>query len=88
MKNSGSRESEICVLWQTITRYDLNLQLLAVDNATPFALIGRGKISPTSTQEPGPHVVAKKNMKMQINAIMIESAVVECEIVPIMAMTN
>ena len=37
-------------------------QLEEVDKATPRARIGSGKISPISTQAPGPQVVAKKKM--------------------------
>lgn len=44
-------------------------QFEAVDNATPRARIGRGKISPMTIQAPGPQVEAKKEMKMAMNAI-------------------
>jgi len=37
-------------------------QLEAVDRATPRARMGRGKISPMTTQAPGPQVLAKKKM--------------------------
>lgn len=37
-------------------------QLDAVDRPTPRDRIGRGKISPITTQAPGPQVVAKKKM--------------------------
>jgi hypothetical protein len=37
-------------------------QFEAVDIATPFALIGRGNISPIMVQATGPQVEAKKNM--------------------------
>lgn len=50
--------------------------------------MGSGKISPIRTQEPGPQVLAKKKMKMQINVIMTESAAVESVTVPMMATTN
>lgn len=40
------------------------------------------------TQDPGPQVLAKKNMKMQMKAIMTESETAECVIVPMMATVN
>lgn len=68
--------------------FDRCLQLLAVDSATPRALMGSGKISPMRTQDPGPQVLAKKNMKMQMKAIMTESETAECVVVPMMATVN
>lgn len=44
-------------------------QLEAVERATPRERMGRGKISPMSTHAPGPHVEAKKKMKMAMKAI-------------------
>ena len=44
-------------------------QLEAVESATPRERIGSGKISPMTIQAPGPHVLAKKNMKMAMKAI-------------------
>jgi hypothetical protein len=43
-----------------ITRFHAQFQ--AVDIATPFALIGSGKISPMTAHAAGPQVKAKKNM--------------------------
>ncbi len=37
-------------------------QFEAVERPTPRDLIGIGKISPITTQAPGPHVEAKKKM--------------------------
>jgi hypothetical protein len=44
-------------------------QLEAVERPTPRDRTGRGKISPIKIQAPGPHVEAKKKMKMAIKAI-------------------
>jgi hypothetical protein len=46
--------------WARLTQF--HSQLDAVESATPRDLIGNGKISPITTQAPGPQVVAKKKM--------------------------
>ena len=43
-------------------RTQFHSQLLAVDSATPRERIGSGKISPITTQAPGPQVEAKKKI--------------------------
>jgi hypothetical protein len=44
-------------------------QLEAVEMATPRDRTGNGKISPMRIHAPGPHVEAKKKMKIAIKAI-------------------
>lgn len=44
-------------------------QFDAVDSATPRARIGKAKISPIIAHAPGPHVLAKKKMKIAMKAI-------------------
>lgn len=51
----------ICEL-RGVGRTQFHSQLEAVLNPTPLDLIGRGKISPMTTQAPGPQVVAKNEM--------------------------
>ena len=59
-------------------------QLEAVDRATPRERIGSGKISPMTIHAPGPHVVAKKKMKMAMKAIWALTAetLLAIEVVP------
>jgi len=60
-----------------------------VDKPTPRDRIGIGKISPITTQAPGPQVEAKKKMYMQMNAIWTFTTVVlSGRIVPMMATIN
>lgn len=49
-------------------------QLEAVERPTPRERMGRGKISPMTTQALGPQVVAKKEMLKQMKAIMALTA--------------
>jgi len=44
-------------------------QLEAVERATPRDRIGIGKISPITIHAPGPHVEAKKKIKIEMKAI-------------------
>ncbi len=53
-------------------------QLDEVERATPRERIGRGKISPITTQAHGPQVAAKKDMLKQMNAIIAETAALLC----------
>lgn len=49
-------------------------QLDEVERPTPLERIGRGKISPITTQAQGPQVVANMKMLMQMKAIMADTA--------------
>lgn len=49
-------------------------QLDAVDSPTPRDRMGRGNVSPMTTQAVGPHVEAKNAIDKQMNAIIAEVA--------------
>ena len=51
----------------TLTQF--HSQLEAVESPTPRDRMGRGKISPMTTQAPGPQVEAKKKIYIQMKAI-------------------
>jgi hypothetical protein len=64
-------------------------QLDAVDRATPLARMGRGKISPTRTQQAGPQVEANAAMYRQVKTIRHMFAALEpSSAVPTMATMN
>jgi hypothetical protein len=58
----------MCLRWsKELTQF--HSQFDEVERPTPRDRMGIGKISPMTTQAPGPHVEAKKKMYIQMNAI-------------------
>lgn len=64
-----------------ITRLRGYIQFVAVVILRHFARTLSGKISPVTTHAIGPHVAAKKNMKMHTKAIPAFCAATLCTII-------